>query len=118
MSLIDLINIDYNKILGKGACGIIYLGTYNNNKYAIKFKKLIDETHYTEEPYTFWKLLNFLYPGLFLTLFDYKLNTNNIKIDFSDKDISKLSLEYQNEKIPHLHLPFLCCDTGLGCGYL
>ena len=31
MSLIDIINIDYNKILGKGQSGIIYLGKFKNN---------------------------------------------------------------------------------------
>ena len=40
MSLIDLIDIDYNKILGEGTSGILYLGKYKNNKYAIKFTKI------------------------------------------------------------------------------
>ena len=99
MSLIDLIKVDYNKILGKGYSGIIYLGTYNNNKYAIKFGKQSDKSDYRDTLYIFWCKLNFKYPGLFLTLFDYRLDTNNIKIDFSDTDLSKFPMEFRKEKL-------------------
>ena len=47
----------------------------------------------------FWCKLNFKYPGLFLTLFDYRLDTNNIKIDFSDTDLSKFPMEFRKEKL-------------------
>jgi hypothetical protein len=103
MSLIDIINIDYNKILGKGKSGIIYLGKLNNNKYAIKYRKILKSDYNelvenTHGQYIFWKKLNFLYPKLFLTLYDYKVDNNNYYINFSDQNISDKDIEYQKYK--------------------
>jgi hypothetical protein len=100
MTLLDLIKIDYNINLGgkRGARSNIYLATYNNVKFAVKYKK-IDDNDYKEiinnkyGEYPLVHKLNDKYCNLFMTLYDYKL-ANNYKFDKSLYDYTKKSKKF------------------------